>query len=69
MITIMPSFMIALLIGVMLLGLVLLATGIVLLLKLKNKLAGGLTSAAGAVLTIFPVLILLGLVITQRVQS
>jgi hypothetical protein len=61
-----PVFYIILLLGLMLLGLVLLAIGIVLLLKLKNKLAGALTTAVGAVFTLFPTVILLALVTTTR---
>ncbi len=64
-----PVFYLVLLAGAMLLGLLLLAIGIILLIKLNNKLAGGLTSAAGAVLTVFPVLIILAFVVTQRIQG
>ncbi len=66
---ILPAFYIVLLFGTLLFGLVLIATGIVLLLKLKNKLAGGLTAAAGAALTIVPIMIFLALVVTQRIQG
>jgi hypothetical protein len=65
--TLIPVFYIVLLLGLMLLGLVLLAVGIALLLKLKNKLAGALTTVIGAVFILFPVVILLALVPTTRV--
>ena len=67
--TIFPAFYLVLLLGIVFLGLVLLATGIVLLLKLKNKLPGGLAVALGAVFTAFPVFIFLALNITRLVRS
>ena len=48
------------------LGLLLILTGIILLIKSKNKLAGSLAVAAGSVLTGLPVLALLWLLITAR---
>lgn len=69
MVTLLPAFYIILLLGVLLLGLVLLAVGIVMLFKVKNKLVGGLTTALGAVLTLLPVLIMMGLVITTSIRG
>lgn len=57
-----PAFAELILLGTLLLGLVLLAVGIVLLFRLPNKLAGALTTAVGAVFTFFPVIILLALI-------
>jgi len=62
-------FITLLLSGVLLLGLVLLAIGVVLLIKNKNKLAGALTTAIGLVFTIFPIVIYLFLTITTSVQG
>ncbi len=53
----------------LLFGLVLLAVGIVLLLKVKNKLAGILVSALGLLFTLSPFVIYLFLVITIRMQG
>ncbi len=58
-----------LLLGVLLLGLSLLAIGAVLLFKLKNKLAGLLAIAVGLVLALGSSAIFLALVITTSVQS
>ena len=58
-----------LLLGVLLLGLILLAAGVVLLLKVKNKLAGLLAIAVGLVLTLASSAIFLALVITTSVQG
>ncbi len=58
---ILPGFYFVLLAGALLLGLVLLAAGIVLLIKLKNKLVGGLTAAAGVAFTASTILIFLAL--------
>jgi hypothetical protein len=58
-----------LLLGVLLLGLSLLAAGVVLLLKVKNKLAGLLAIAVGLVLTLATSAIFLALVITTSVRS
>lgn len=53
------------LLGTLLFGLVLLVVGIVLLLKLKNKLAGSLVSAVGLMTSSFSVLIFLFLTVTS----
>ncbi len=66
---ILPTFYIILLLGLILLGLILVAVGSVLLLRSKNKLAGGLTTAVGAVFTIFPLLILLAILNVTRIQG
>jgi hypothetical protein len=58
-----------LLLGVLLFGLVLLATGIVLLIKSKNKIAGALATALGLVLTLCPIGIFLLLTVTTSVQG
>ena len=58
-----------LLLGVLLFGLILLAAGVVLLLKVKNKLAGLLAIAVGLVLTLASSAIFLALVITTSVQG
>jgi uncharacterized membrane protein len=50
-------------------GLILLAVGIVLLLKVKNKLAGLLAIAVGLVFTLASSAIFLALVITTSVAS
>jgi hypothetical protein len=54
-----------LLIGSVLFGLVLLAVGGVLLLKLSNKLPGILTIAAGLLFTVTPLLIFLALTVVR----
>ncbi len=66
---ILPVFYLVLLVGAMLLGLALLATGVVLLLKLKNKLAGGLAIAIGAIFTTFPIFIFLAVNISPLVHG
>ncbi len=53
------------LLGILLSGLVLLAIGVVLLFKVKNKLAGALVSAVGLVTSSFPVLVFLFLTVTN----
>ena len=58
-----------LLLSVLLLGLILLAVGVVLLLKVKNKLAGLLAIAVGLVFTFASSAIFLALVITTSVRS
>ncbi len=63
-----PNFYLVLLAGTLLLGLVLIAAGIVLLFRLKNKLAGGLTTAAGAVFTLLPLSIMAALTVTRVIQ-
>lgn len=57
------------LLGGLLLGLVLLATGILLLIKSKNKLVGALVTAIGLVFTLFTTGIFLFLTITTSVQG
>jgi uncharacterized membrane protein len=57
------------LLGTLLFGLVLLSIGIVLMLKVKNKLAGILVIAVGLVFTVFPIAIFLFLTITTSVRS
>ncbi len=59
----------ALFVSLMILGLGLVITGIVLLLKMKNKLAGGLAMAIGAIITIAPLIIFLAWNITQRING
>lgn len=54
-----------LLLGMLLFGLVLLAIGVVLLFKVKNKLAGALISAVGLVISSFSVLVFLFFMITR----
>lgn len=62
-------FITILLSGLLLFGLVLLAVGIVLLIKAKNKLAGALATAIGFVFTLFSVAVFLFLTITTSVQG
>ena len=57
------------LLGVLLLGLILLAVGVVLLIKVKNKLAGFLAIAVGLVFTLVSLTIFLSLIITTSVQG
>jgi hypothetical protein len=58
-----------LLLAILLTGLVLLATGIVVLLKAKNKLAGWVVVAVGLVFTLFSSAIFLMLIITTSTSS
>lgn len=58
-------FVVILLIGSVLFGLVLLAVGGVLLLKVSNKLPGILAVAAGLLFTATPVLIYLALTVVR----
>jgi hypothetical protein len=58
-----------LLLGALLFGLILLAVGVVLLLKVKNKLPGLLAIVVGLVLTFGTSAIFLALVITTSVSS
>ena len=58
-----------LLLGILLFGLILLTAGVVLLLKVKNKLAGLLAIAVGLVFTLASSAIFLALVITTSVQG
>lgn len=64
-----PGFYIILLAGAVLLGLVLLATGIVLLIKLKNKLVGGLTTALGLIFTAAPIFVFMALTVIPVMHS
>ena len=57
------------LLGVLLFGLILLAVGVVLLIKVKNKLAGLLAIAVGLVFTLVSLTIFLSLIITTSVQG
>lgn len=57
------------LLGMMLFGLVLLAVGIVLLLKVKNKLAGVTVATLGLVFTLSTFVIYLFLTTTIRIQG
>jgi len=63
------SMLYLLLLGGLLFGLILLATGVVLLIKLKNKLAGLLAIAVGLVFTLGPLAVSLFQVITVRIQG
>jgi len=58
-----------LLLAILLTGLVLLATGIVVLVKAKNKLAGLVVVAVGLVFTLFSSAIFLMLIITTSTSS
>ncbi len=62
-------FITLVLLTILLTGLVLLVAGIVVLIKSRNKLAGWLVVAVGAVFTLFSVAIFLMLTITSSVQS
>jgi len=62
-------FITILLLGVLLFGLILLAVGVVLLIKVKNKLAGFLAIAVGLVFTLVSLTIFLSLIITTSVQG
>ena len=62
-------FISILLLGVLLFGLILLAVGVVLLIKVKNKLAGLLAIAVGLVFTLVSLIIFLSLIITTSVQG
>jgi len=57
------------LLGSLLLGLILLALGVVLLFKVKNKLAGILVIAVGLAFSLLPVAVYLFLMINVRVQG
>ncbi len=57
------------LLAILLVGLVLLAVGIVLLLKAKNKLAGWVIVAVGLVFTMFSSAIFLMLTVTTSVTG
>jgi len=63
-----PLYELALLVS-LLFGLILIAIGAVLLIKVKNKIAGLLVSAVGLVFTMFPIAIFLFLTITTSVQG
>ncbi len=57
------------LLSILLTGLVLLAVGIIVLLKSSNKLAGWIVAAVGLVFTLFSIAVFLMLTITTSVQS
>jgi hypothetical protein len=61
-------FITILLLGALLLGLILLAVGVILLVKVKNKLPGLLSVVVGLVITLSTSAIFLGLVITTSVS-
>jgi hypothetical protein len=63
-----PTFYIVLLLASIHIGFVLLATGVVLLLKLKNKLPGGLAITIGAMLTVFPIFTILVMQVTSLIH-
>ena len=56
------------LLAILLSGLILLTVGVVLLIKVKNKLAGLLTIAAGLIITFVALALFLSLVITTSIQ-
>ena len=62
-------FITILLLGVLIFGLILLAVGAVLLIKVKNKLAGLLAITVGLVFTLVSLTIFLSLIITTSVQG
>jgi hypothetical protein len=62
-------FITILLLTILLTGLVLLAVGIVLLLKAKNKLAGWVVAAVSLVFTLFSVAIFLSFIITTSIHG
>jgi len=62
-------FITILLLAILLTGLVLLAAGVVVLLKTKNKLAGWVVVAVGLVFTLFSSAIFLMLTITTATSS
>ncbi len=62
-------FYILLLLSSLLFGLILLAVGAVLLLKVQNKIAGLLVVAAGLAFTACPIAVLMWEVITVRTQG
>lgn len=62
-------FITLLILAVLLTGLVLLGTGVVVLLKAKNKLAGWIMIAIGVMFTLFSLGIYLALTITTSTSS
>jgi hypothetical protein len=62
-------FYIILLLASLLLGLILLAMGAILLLKVKNKITGILVGVVGLVFTFCPVAVFIFLVATVRTQG
>ena len=62
-------FITILLLAILLTGLVLLAAGVIVLLKAKNKLAGWVVVAVGMVFTLFSSAIFLMLTITTTTSS
>ena len=63
------SMLYLLLLGGLLFGLILLVTGVILLLKLKNKTAGILVLVIGLVFTLGPLAVFLFQVITVRIRG
>ena len=63
------SLMIILLLASLLLGLILFVMGAILLIKVKNKVAGILVVAAGLAFTLCPLAAFLFEVVTVRIQS
>ncbi len=64
-----PLINLWLLLGCLLLGLILLAIGVVLLLKLQNKLPGLLFTGIGAVVTLFTIVVFSFLTIATSIRS
>jgi hypothetical protein len=62
-------FISLLLLGILLFGLVLLAIGVILLLKTKNRFVGMLAIAIGLVFTILPLVIFLMLAISTTTMG
>ncbi len=58
-----------LLVGSFFLGLVLLAIGVALLITMKNKIIGLLTTAFGLVITVLPIFVILFLTVTTSVRG
>jgi len=62
-------FITILLLAILLTGLILLAAGVIVLLKAKNKLAGWVVVAVGMVFTLFSSAIFLMLTVTTTMSS
>ena len=62
-------FISLLLVGALLFGLVLLATGVVLLIKIEDKIIGALAAVIGLVFTLLPIGIFLALTVTTSVKG
>jgi hypothetical protein len=65
----MYTMLFILLLGSFLISLILLTTGSILLLKVKNKIVGILVGAVGLVLTFCPLAIFISQIIIVRTQS